>query len=201
VLLASSIALVFMDVQVVPSVFACVSNPNPQNKRSRQSCFGVSTFSVNMFQRGRKMFPYIIALTISAIYGVITVVEKLVLESVSSKLLFVICGLVYGAVSVVVLLLESKSIREEVGLLSINTEIALLLIVALALVVPQYLYFIAIKTCKHAHLISALASLAPLFTLLIMVVYIGKRVDVLSAFGVILIVTGISFALLGQGSK
>lgn len=58
------------------------------------------------------------------------------------------------------------------------------------LVLPQFTYLWALKRSDNPHIISALSSLGPLMTLLLLVLFYKKQVSLASMFGVALVVMG-----------
>lgn len=104
--------------------------------------------------------------------------------------MFIMFGIAYGLISLYIS--TTKHAQISLFVKHINpTRVAIATLVIIALIVPQYLFYAAMKHAHDAHTISALSSIGPLFTLVFMVLFLNTYPSAMSIWGVSLIVLGV----------
>lgn len=118
------------------------------------------------------------------------IMHKFFLAKCEISTLFVLYGLVYSIIIVMVAIYNMSNIRADVQKLNRRHIIGIVMTSLAGLFIANYLYLYLLKH-HQSFAVAALISTAPLFTLLFAYVILKEEVSLLSAIGVSLIVIGV----------
>jgi drug/metabolite transporter (DMT)-like permease len=136
------------------------------------------------------IYSYVLAICTSILYGAATIIEKHVMVVFDPSYVFTSFGLIYGLVAMVAYLYNKSLFQTYMKKRFVYHHMWLLAAIVCALILPQLLFLHAVKHHDDIHIVSALSSLGPLVTMLILMLFFKKRLTVISMIGVILVVIG-----------
>ena len=135
-------------------------------------------------------YPYILAICTSILYGVATIIEKHVMGTFDASYVFTTFGLVYGFVAIFVYIYNISLFQTYMKKQFVSHHMWLLAAIVCALILPQLLFLNAVKNHDDIHIVSALSSLGPLVTMLLLILFYKKSITITSMIGVVLVVVG-----------
>lgn len=133
---------------------------------------------------------YILALITSVLYGVATIIEKHVMTAFEPSYVFTMFGLLYGLIAVYSYFYNATLFKTYAGKTYLTHHIWLFMAAMCALILPQLMFLNALKHQENIHVVSALSSLGPLVTVLLLILLFRKKITCLSVTGTILVVIG-----------
>lgn len=133
-----------------------------------------------------------IAIFISFLWGMSSILEKYVLKSINVPTLLVINAIVYMICMVIYYIIKRKDIHISKALSKCESKTLSILIlnVVFALFVANILYFEILSKHK-SYIVTALVFSAPLFTVLFGCLLLKEKITVTGFMGLIFIVLGV----------
>lgn len=135
-------------------------------------------------------YPYILAIFTSILYGVATIIEKHVMGVFEPSYVFTAFGLMYGLVAIVAYCYNASLFQTYIKKEFVSHHLWLLGAIVCALILPQLLFLNALNHHDDIHVVSALSSLGPLVTMLLLILFFKKKITIPSMIGVVLVVMG-----------
>lgn len=143
----------------------------------------------NFFSDRVMLVSYSFALIVAIFWGVGAHMERYVLESMSNVSLFIVFGLVYFIVAIIIYVFNYTKIHHELTMSNVPFAI-LTALVSSTISILIYQKALSMCSVKNVHIVTALAFTAPLFTMIVTWLYFKERMSIKSVAGVCLIISG-----------
>lgn len=131
----------------------------------------------------------ILSSTIGFCWGIVPIMYKLILSSISGKSFFSLYYII--AVSFVLIYTIYNWNNISLSIDKLNGKLTILLISAVLIsVIATYLYYCTLES-YNVYIVTILTAIAPLFTILIAYFYLGEKISILSWIGIILVIIGV----------